>query len=142
MCEPIPSATSITPIRSRKASARILRLGWLSMNRLTAPAEPSMISIAITMASCTVLLPNLGRHRRARLIIRVILDGEEERDGQGGRGAADEFRRSVAQDREPPAGMATLRQAQVPVRPRAPAWPLLVPALARGRPAMPTIRST
>jgi len=30
---------------------------------------------------------------------------------------------------------------QVPVRPRDPAWPLLVPALARGRPAMPTIRS-
>ena len=46
----MPSATSITPIRSRKASARILRLGWLSMNRLTAPAETSMTSIAITIA--------------------------------------------------------------------------------------------
>ena len=35
--------------------------------------------------------------------------------------------------------MAALRQAQVPVRQRAPAWPLLVPALARGRQAMQTI---
>ena len=110
---------------------------------ITAVGMANDLAIMVTaMASCTVLLPNLGRHRRARLIIRVILDGEEERDGQGGRGAADEFRRSVAQDREPPSRMAALRQAQVPVRQRDPAWPLLVPALARGRPAMPTIRST
>jgi hypothetical protein len=50
MWVPIPSATSITPISSRKARARIFRLGWLSMNRLTAPADTSITSIAITIA--------------------------------------------------------------------------------------------
>jgi len=38
--------------------------------------------------------------------------------------------------------MAALRQAQVPVRPRGPAWPLLVFALARGRPATPGFGGT
>ena len=46
----MPSATSITPMSRRKASASILTLGWRSTKPLTAPAEPSITSMASTMA--------------------------------------------------------------------------------------------
>src|SRR5216684_720994 len=55
---------------------------------------------------------------------------------------ADEFRWFVAQDREPPGGMAALRQPRLPLHPRDPARPLLVPALARGWAAATAIRFT
>jgi len=68
---------------------------------------------------------NVSQFRATEVAGRVLsvkvqtLEIREERDGQGGRGAAGEFRRSVAQDRKPPSRMAALRQAQVPLRQRA-----------------------
>src|SRR4029450_4065944 len=61
-------------------------------------------------------------------------------DGLRGRRAASASR-CLASDRQPPAGVAALRQAEMSLRARDPPWALLVPALARAGAAAKAVRS-
>src|SRR6185437_5911097 len=51
MWKPSPSATSVTPISSRKASASILVVGWRAMKPATVPEAAYMMPTAITTAA-------------------------------------------------------------------------------------------
>ena len=48
---PKPSATSMTPMRIRKTSARILIVGWRSTKSPIGPAKTSITRTAITIAA-------------------------------------------------------------------------------------------
>jgi hypothetical protein len=61
-------------------------------------------------------------------------------NGLRGRRAASASR-CLAADRQPPAGVAALRQAEMSLRARDPPWALLVPALARAGAAAKAVRS-
>jgi hypothetical protein len=61
-------------------------------------------------------------------------------DGLRGRRAASAAR-CLAADRQPPAGVAALWQAEMSLRARDPPWALLVPALARAWAAAKAVRS-